>query len=183
MGTAAGLGDAGRPKRAELTAQSGVQQHHRDQHGERHERDHEEQNEVLPATGGLTGRAGLSGSSGRSAVGAARSSRVTAGRAAVQRWSNSSRLSQLRHLERLASGARVDGEAAAADPATQPPANGDARTASRNRNRAAKTMRPQPAAGERPASMLLPYIWILLFGFVGTTARLDIPQTLGSLLG
>jgi hypothetical protein len=96
----------------------------------------------------------------------------------------------------------------AADPATRPPTNGDARTASRTQNRAAKTMTPQPAAGERPASMLLLYIWILLFGFVGTqlawtlrpffgspgqpfelfrdidgTFYGDILQTLGSLLG
>jgi hypothetical protein len=55
----------------------------------------------------------------------------------------------------------------AADPAAQPPTNGDARTARQNQN-AAKAKAPQPAAGERPASMLLLYIWILLFGFVGT---------------
>ena len=96
----------------------------------------------------------------------------------------------------------------AADPATKPPINGDAPTGSRNHNRAAKTMPPQTAAGERPASMLLLYIWILLFGFVGTqlawtlrpffgspgqpfelfrdidgTFYSDILQTLGSLLG
>ena len=96
----------------------------------------------------------------------------------------------------------------AADPATQPPTNGDAPTGSRNQIRAAKTMPPQTAAGERPASMLLLYIWILLFGFVGTqlawtlrpffgspgqpfelfrdidgTFYSDILQTLGSLLG
>jgi hypothetical protein len=55
----------------------------------------------------------------------------------------------------------------AADPVAQPPTNGDARTARQNQN-AAKAKAPQPAAGERPASMLLLYIWILLFGFVGT---------------
>jgi hypothetical protein len=55
----------------------------------------------------------------------------------------------------------------AADPAAQPPTNGDARTARQNQN-AAKAKAPQPAAGDRPASMLLLYIWILLFGFVGT---------------
>jgi hypothetical protein len=55
----------------------------------------------------------------------------------------------------------------AADPAAQPPTNGDARTARQNQN-AAKVKAPQPAAGERPASMILLYIWILLFGFVGT---------------
>jgi hypothetical protein len=100
--------------------------------------------------------------------------------------------------------ARVGG---AADPAAQPPTNGDARTARQNQN-AAKAKAPQPAAGERPASMLLLYIWILLFGFVGTqlawtlrpffgdpgkpfelfrdidgTFYSDILSTLGSLLG
>jgi hypothetical protein len=95
----------------------------------------------------------------------------------------------------------------AADPAAQPRTNGDARTARQNQN-AAKAKAPQPAAGERPASMLLLYIWILLFGFVGTqlawtlrpffgdpgkpfelfrdiegTFYSDILSTLGSLLG
>ena len=60
----------------------------------------------------------------------------------------------------------------AADPAAQAPANGDAPTArpptARQNQNAAKAKAPQPAAGERPASMLLLYIWILLFGFVGT---------------
>jgi hypothetical protein len=95
----------------------------------------------------------------------------------------------------------------AAGPAAQPPTNGDARTARQNQN-AAKAKAPQPAAGERPASMLLLYIWILLFGFVGTqlawtlrpffgdpgkpfelfrdidgTFYSDILSTLGSLLG
>ena len=94
-----------------------------------------------------------------------------------------------------------------AGPAAQPPSNGDARTARQNQN-AAKAKAPQPAAGERPASMLLLYIWILLFGFVGTqlawtlrpffgspgkpfelfrdiggTFYSDIVSTLGSLLG
>src|SRR4029453_10482667 len=55
----------------------------------------------------------------------------------------------------------------AANPAAQPPTNGDARTARQNQN-AAKAKSPHPAAGDRPASMLLLYIWILLFGFVGT---------------
>jgi hypothetical protein len=32
----------------------------------------------------------------------------------------------------------------------------------------AEVTAPQPVAGQRPASMLLLYIWILLFGFVGT---------------
>ena len=95
----------------------------------------------------------------------------------------------------------------AANPAAQQPTNGDARTARQNQN-AAKAKAPQPAAGDRPASMLLLYIWILLFGFVGTqlawtlrpffgdpgqpfelfrdingTFYSDILSTLGSLLG
>ena len=58
----------------------------------------------------------------------------------------------------------------AADPATQPRTNG-------NQNPqhprvpvpdTADVTAPQPVAGQRPASMLLLYIWILLFGFVGT---------------
>jgi hypothetical protein len=52
-------------------------------------------------------------------------------------------------------------------PAAQAPTNGDARAARQNQN-AAKAKAPQPAAGDRPASMLLLYVWILLFGFVGT---------------
>jgi hypothetical protein len=55
----------------------------------------------------------------------------------------------------------------AADLAAEPPTNGDARTARQNQN-AANAKASQPAAGDRPASMLLLYIWILLFGFVGT---------------
>jgi uncharacterized membrane protein len=55
----------------------------------------------------------------------------------------------------------------AADPAARPPTNGDARTARQNQN-VAKAKAPQPADGDRPASMMLLYIWILLFGFVGT---------------
>lgn len=55
----------------------------------------------------------------------------------------------------------------AADHAAQPRTNGDAPTARQNQN-AAKAKAPERAAGERPASMLLLYIWILLFGFVGT---------------
>jgi hypothetical protein len=95
----------------------------------------------------------------------------------------------------------------AADPATQPRSNGK-----QNRNRppvadAPEATAPQPAA-DRPASMLLLYVWILLFGFVGTqlawtlrpffgdpgkpfelfrdiegTFYSDILSTLGSLLG
>jgi len=55
----------------------------------------------------------------------------------------------------------------AAEPAAQPRTNGDAPTARQNQN-PGKAAASQPAAGERPASMLLLYIWILLFGFVGT---------------
>jgi hypothetical protein len=92
--------------------------------------------------------------------------------------------------------------------AARAPTNGDARAAHQNQNVAAKAEAPQPAAGDRPASMLLLYIWILLFGFVGTqlawtlrpffgdpgqpfelfrdingTFYSDILSTLGSLLG
>src|SRR4029453_9691961 len=56
--------------------------------------------------------------------------------------------------------------------ATQPPTKGDAPTARQkqkpNASNAAKPKASQPAAGERPASMMLFYVWILLFGFVGT---------------
>ena len=106
---------------------------------------------------------------------------------------------------------------ATAGPTTQPPTNGAAQTApqGRNPNRQqasaqgdANATAHQLAAGERPASMLLLYIWIILFGFVGTqlawtlrpffgspgkpfelfrdiegTFYSDILQTVGSLLG
>jgi hypothetical protein len=52
----------------------------------------------------------------------------------------------------------------AASPPTQPPTNGSGPAAPQNQ----EAMAPQPAPGERPASMILLYIWILLFGFVGT---------------
>jgi hypothetical protein len=52
----------------------------------------------------------------------------------------------------------------AANPATPPPTNGAGPAAPQNQ----EAMAPQPAASERPASMILLYIWILLFGFVGT---------------
>ena len=100
----------------------------------------------------------------------------------------------------------------AADSVTRPRKNGDAPTAPQKHNPnprgAANVRAPQPAAGDRPASMLLLYIWILLFGFVGTqlawtlrpffgspgkpfelfrdidgTFYSDILQTVGSLLG
>jgi hypothetical protein len=44
----------------------------------------------------------------------------------------------------------------------------------------AKAMAPQAAAGERPASMLLLYIWILLFGFVGTQLAWTLRPFFGS---
>jgi hypothetical protein len=99
------------------------------------------------------------------------------------------------------------------DAPPQPPTNGDAPAARQNQKSdpsqdTAKAMASQGAGGERPASMTLLYIWILLFGFVGTqlawtlrpffgspdqpfelfrniegTFYSDIFQTLGSLLG
>jgi hypothetical protein len=79
----------------------------------------------------------------------------------------------------------------AAEPATHRPTNGDAPTDPQkqnpNRNRLpvpapgdAKAMAPQPAAGERPASMILLYIWILLFGFVGTQLAWTLRPFFGS---
>ena len=79
----------------------------------------------------------------------------------------------------------------AAEPATQPPTNGDAPTGSQKQNPNqnhlpvpapgdAKAMAPQPAAGERPASMILLYIWILLFGFVGTQLAWTLRPFFGS---
>jgi hypothetical protein len=99
-----------------------------------------------------------------------------------------------------------------ADSAPQPPTNGAGSRNPKNRPEpapgGAKARAPQPAPGDRPASMLLLYIWILLFGFVGTqlawtlrpffgdpdqpfalfrdidgTFYSDILSTLGSLLG
>jgi hypothetical protein len=59
-----------------------------------------------------------------------------------------------------------------ADSAPQPPTNGAGSRNPKNRPEpapgGAKARAPQPAPGDRPASMLLLYIWILLFGFVGT---------------
>jgi hypothetical protein len=79
----------------------------------------------------------------------------------------------------------------AADPATQPPTNGGAPTAPQNQNPkpnhvqvlapgAAKAVASQPAAGERPGSMLLLYIWIVLFGFVGTQLAWTLRPFFGS---
>jgi len=56
--------------------------------------------------------------------------------------------------------ARVGGTA---DPGSQPATNGATQTAPQDQQVA-----PEPATSDRPASMLLLYIWILLFGFVGT---------------
>jgi hypothetical protein len=79
----------------------------------------------------------------------------------------------------------------AAEPATQPPTNGDVPTGPQKQNPNqnhlpvpapgdAKAMAPQPAAGERPASMILLYIWILLFGFVGTQLAWTLRPFFGS---
>ena len=67
----------------------------------------------------------------------------------------------------------------AANPAAQPPTNRDARIARQNQN-AAKAKAPQPAAGERPARMSLLYIWIVLFGFVGTQLAWTLRPFFGS---
>jgi hypothetical protein len=79
----------------------------------------------------------------------------------------------------------------AAEPATQPPSNGDAPTGPQQQNPnqshlplpasgSARATAPQPAAGERPASMLLLYIWSLLFGFVGTQLAWTLRPFFGS---
>ena len=79
----------------------------------------------------------------------------------------------------------------AASPATQPPTNGGAPTAPQNQNPkpnhqpapapgAAKAVASKPAAGERPGSMLLLYIWIVLFGFVGTQLAWTLRPFFGS---
>jgi hypothetical protein len=68
------------------------------------------------------------------------------------------------------------------DPTTQLPTNGN-----QNPNDlpvpapgAAEAMAPQPAAGKRPASMILLYVWILLFGFVGTQLAWTLRPFFGS---
>jgi hypothetical protein len=48
---------------------------------------------------------------------------------------------------------------------TEPPTNGATPAAQQNQN---PNQLPVAAPGERPASMILLYIWIVLFGFVGT---------------
>jgi hypothetical protein len=78
----------------------------------------------------------------------------------------------------------------AADPATQPPGNGAAPAASQNWNPnpnhlvpelgAGEAMPSQPVADGRPASMILLYVWILLFGFVGTQLAWTLRPFFGS---
>jgi hypothetical protein len=73
----------------------------------------------------------------------------------------------------------------ASDSVTRPRKNGDAPTAPqihdpKPKGAAAKARAPQPPAGERPASMLLLYIWILLFGFVGTQLAWTLRPFFGS---
>jgi hypothetical protein len=69
-----------------------------------------------------------------------------------------------------------------ADSATQQRANGAAPTARPNQRpgRQAEAKASSAAAGERPASMLLLYIWILLFGFVGTQLAWTLRPFFGS---
>jgi hypothetical protein len=78
----------------------------------------------------------------------------------------------------------------AADLATQPHTNGAAPNAPQNQNPdpnhvpvpapgAAKAV-AQPAASERPGSMILLYIWIVLFGFVGTQLAWTLRPFFGS---
>jgi hypothetical protein len=74
---------------------------------------------------------------------------------------------------------------------TQPPTNGAAPTAPQNQNAnrnqvpahapsTAKATASRPATSERPASMLLLYIWIILFGFVGTQLAWTLRPFFGS---
>jgi hypothetical protein len=65
------------------------------------------------------------------------------------------------------------GVGSAAHPATQPRTNGATQTPNSSHQESAAgahtaTAAPDPSAGDKPASMLLLYIWIILFGFVGT---------------
>jgi hypothetical protein len=67
---------------------------------------------------------------------------------------------------------------------TQSRKNGDVPTALQKHNPnpkgATEVRAPQPAPGDRPASMLLLYIWILLFGFVGTQLAWTLRPCFGS---
>ena len=67
------------------------------------------------------------------------------------------------------------GVGGSADAASQPATNGAAPTDPQNQQVAT-----QPPAGERPASMLLLYIWIRLFGFVGTQLAWTLRPFFGS---
>jgi hypothetical protein len=68
----------------------------------------------------------------------------------------------------------------AGDRAAQPRTNGATPTAADDQG-ASERVAPQPAAGEqRPASMILLYIWILLFGFVGTQLAWTLRPFFGS---
>lgn len=85
----------------------------------------------------------------------------------------------------------VSATVGAAD-ATQPPTNGAAPTAPQNQNTNrdhvpvpvpaanAKATASRPAASGRPSSMLLLYIWIMLFGFVGTQLAWTLRPFFGS---
>jgi hypothetical protein len=75
----------------------------------------------------------------------------------------------------------------AADTATRPPTNGAAPTAPQTPNHKtgaapgdAKAAASEAVAAERPASMTLLYIWILLFGFVGTQLAWTLRPFFGS---
>src|SRR5215217_9019588 len=74
-----------------------------------------------------------------------------------------------------------------AETATHLPTNGAGPAAPQTPNHTtaaapgdAKTAAPEPVAAERPASMALLYIWILLFGFVGTQLAWTLRPFFGS---
>ena len=76
---------------------------------------------------------------------------------------------------------------APAETATHLPTNGAGPAAPQTPNHTtvaapgdAKTAAPEPVAAERPASMALLYIWILLFGFVGTQLAWTLRPFFGS---
>jgi hypothetical protein len=64
-----------------------------------------------------------------------------------------------------------------ADPAAQTPTNGATPTTPEDQ---VEPTAPQPAGGERPTSKILLYIWILLFGFVGTQLAWTLRPFFGS---